>query len=149
MFTGTINLHIQSLGKLSKSIISVDRLKRLSFETPVIFKICGSISTQTFNFSLSPYYEAGLIKSISIESYYDDLGFGSLNGKQFAKCDKSSEYKTCHGIAQYSTIKIDDLKTNNTLTLYSKDMNKSTPTCKTSDIDGTQAIAKITIEYTN
>lgn len=72
MFTGTINLHIQSLGKLSKSIISVDRLKRLSFETPVIFKICGSISTQTFNFSLSPYYEAGLIKSISIESYYDD-----------------------------------------------------------------------------
>lgn len=125
------------------------RLESLSFSSDLPHGACGQTASLNKSFKLSPYIEAGLIKSITVTSRFDDLGFGSLNGKQFAKCDKSSEYKTCHGIAQYSTIKIDDLKTNNTLTLYSKDMNKSTPTCKTSDIDGTQAIAKITIEYTN
>ena len=82
---------------------------------------CGVQITKEWSFDLSPYYEAGLIKSITVESSFDDNGEASLNGKKLSECYISG---SCVNHYFTSTISISELKAKkNILKVFYKDLN--------------------------
>ena len=119
MFTGSINVTSNNVN----SKITVKRLEKLLFKDYFedYTKQCGVKITKEWSFDLSPYYEAGLIKSITVKSKFDDNGEASLNGKKISECYISA---SCFEHTFTSTINISELKAkNNILNVFYEDIN--------------------------
>lgn len=118
------------------------RLTTLEFINLFPSNVCNIKGSKTFNFSLSPYYEAGLIKSITVDSVFDDVGNASINGISVGSCTLADSFQ-CYFLTISKNLNVKNLRKNNSITLYAEDSNASN--CATTN--STYAKSKITINY--
>ena len=104
--------------------------------------VCDIKGSKTFNFSLSPYYEAGLIKSITVDSVFDDTGNASVNGISVGSCTLADSFQ-CYFLTISKNLDIKNLRKDNSITLYVED--KHAANCAESN--STFAKSIITINY--
>jgi hypothetical protein len=142
MFTDTIKIQsISNVNSINTSILS-KRLTTLEFINLFPSNVCNIKGSKTFNFSLSPYYEAGLIKSITVDSVFDDVGNASINGISVGSCTFADSFQ-CYFLTISKNLNVKNLRKNNSITLYAEDSNASN--CATTN--STYAKSKITINY--
>lgn len=140
-FTGTINVF---LNKNSVSL-KVKRLEYFYFRSALPFGACGQTASLNKNFKLSPYIEAGLIKSITVTSTFDDYGSASINGKGVGSCNLG-EFHSCYDLPQTSVIDKSNLKNINSLSAYATSWNDPFGACA-SNSNGTAVDVTIKINY--
>lgn len=140
-FTGTINVF---LNKNSVSL-KVKRLEYFYFRSALPFGACGQTASLNKNFKLSPYIEAGLIKSITVTSSFDDYGSASINGKGVGSCNLG-EFHSCYDLPQTSVIDKSNLKNINSLSAYATSWNDPFGACA-SNSNGTGVDVTIKINY--
>lgn len=119
------------------------RLTTLEFINLFPSNVCNIKGSKTFNFSLSPYYEAELIKSITVDSVFDDVGNASINGISVGSCTLADSVQ-CYFLTISKNLDVKNLRKNNSITLYAEDTNASN--CATTT-NSTYAKSKITINY--
>lgn len=142
MFTGTVKIQsISNVNSISTSILS-KRLTTLEFINLFPNNVCNIKGSKTFNFSLSPYYEAGLIKSITVDSVFDDVGNASINGISVGSCT-IADSSQCYFLTITKNLKVENLRKDNSITLYAEDTNVS----NCSETNSTYAKSTITINY--
>ena len=142
MFTGSIKIQsISNVNSISTSILS-KRLTTLEFINHFPNNVCNIKGSKTFNFSLSPYYEAGLIKSITVDSVFDDEGNASINGISVGSCTLADSYQ-CYFLTITKNLKVENLRKDNSITLYAEDKNGG----NCSERNSTYAKSTITINY--
>ena len=140
-FTGTINV---LLNKNSVSL-KVKRLESLSFRSALPTGACGQTASLNKSFELSPYIKAGLIKSITVISNFDDFGSASINGITVGSCNLG-EYHSCYDQTQTSVIDKSNLKNINSLSAYATSWNDPFGACASND-NGTGVDVTIKINY--
>ena len=140
-FTGTINV---LLNKNSVSL-KVKRLESLSFSSDLPTGACGQTASLNKSFELSPYIKAGLIKSITVISKFDDFGSASINGITVGSCNLG-EYHSCYDQSQTSVIDKSNLKNINSLSAYATSWNDPFGVCASND-NGTGVDVTIKINY--
>lgn len=140
-FTGTINV---LLNKNSVSL-KVKRLESLSFISALPRGACGQTASLNKSFKLSPYIEAGLIKSITVTSKFDDYGSASINGKGVGSCNLGV-YQSCYNQTQTSVIDKSNLKNINSLSAYATSWNDPFGSCA-SNGNATSVYVTIKINY--
>ena len=140
-FTGTINVF---LNKNSVSL-KVKRLESLSFGSTLHSGACGQTASLNKSFKLSPYIEAGLIKSITVTSTFDDYGSASINGKGVGSCNLG-EYVSCYDRQLTSVIDKSNLKNINSLSAYATSWNDPFGVCSDKG-NGTFVNVTIKINY--
>jgi len=140
-FTGTINVF---LNKNSVSL-KVKRLESLSFSSSLPSGACGQTASLNKSFKLSPYIEAGLIKSITVVSNFDDYGSASINGISVGSCNLG-EYHSCYYLHHTSVIDKSNLKNINSLSGYATSFNDPFGECA-SNSNGTGISVYIKINY--
>lgn len=118
------------------------RLTTLEFINLYSNNVCDIKGSKTFNFSLSPYYEAGLIKSITVDSVFDDTGNASVNGISVGSCTLADSFQ-CYFLTISKNLDIKNLRKDNSITLYAED--KHAANCAESN--STFAKSIITINY--
>ena len=118
------------------------RLTTLEFINLYSKNVCDIKGSKTFNFSLSPYYEAGLIKSITVDSVFDDTGNASINGISVGSCT-IADSSQCYFLTITKNLKVENLRKDNSITLYAEDTNAS----NCSESNSTFAKSIITINY--
>lgn len=118
------------------------RLTTLEFINRFPSNVCNIKGSKTFNFSLSPYYEAGLIKSITVDSVFDDEGNASINGISVGSCTLADSFQ-CYSLTISKNLNVENLRKNNSITLYVEDLNAS----NCAETNSTYAKSKITINY--
>ena len=141
MFTGTINV---LLNKNSVSL-KVKRLEYLSFSSALPRGACDQTASLNKSFKLSPYIEAGLIKSITVTSKFDDYGSASINGKGVGSCNLGV-YQSCYNQTQTSVIDKSNLKNINSLSAYATSWNDPFGSCA-SNGNATSVYVTIKINY--
>ena len=141
MFTGTINV---LLNKNSVSL-KVKRLEYFYFRSALPSGACGQTASLNKSFELSPYIKAGLIKSITVISNFDDYGSASINGITVGSC-KLGEYNSCYDQKQTSVIDKSNLKNINSLSAYATSWNDPFGVCA-SNSNGTFVDVTIKINY--
>ena len=140
-FTGTINV---LLNKNSVSL-KVKRLEYFYFRSALPSGACGQTASLNKSFELSPYIKAGLIKSITVISNFDDYGSASINGITVGSC-KLGEYHSCYDQKQTSVIDKSNLKNINSLSAYATSWNDPFGVCA-SNGNGTAVDVTIKINY--
>ena len=140
-FTGTINV---LLNKNSVSL-KVKRLEYFYFRSALPSGACGQTASLNKSFELSPYIKAGLIKSITVISNFDDYGSASINGITVGSC-KLGEYQSCYDQKQTSVIDKSNLKNINSLSAYATSWNDPFGVCA-SNSNGTAVDVTIKINY--
>lgn len=140
-FTGTINV---LLNKNSVSL-KVKRLESLSFSSALPPGACGQTASLNKSFKLSPYIEAGLIKSITVTSNFDDYGSASINVKGVGSCNLGV-YQSCYNQTQTSVIDKSNLKNINSLSAYATSWNDPFGSCA-SNGNATSVYVTIKINY--
>ena len=140
-FTGTINVF---LNKNSVSL-KVKRLEFLSFGSTLHSGACGQTASLNKSFKLSPYIEAGLIKSITVTSSFDDYGSASINGISVGSC-KLGEYHSCYDRHLTSVIDKSNLKNINSLSGYATSWSDPFGACADNG-NGTGISVYIKINY--
>mgnify|MGYP004692044807 FL=1 len=141
MFTGTIKV---LLNKNSVSL-KVKRLEYFYFRSALPSGACGQTASLNKSFELSPYIKAGLIKSITVISNFDDYGSASINGITVGSC-KLGEYQSCYDQKQTSVIDKSNLKNINSLSAYATSWNDPFGVCA-SNSNGTAVDVTIKINY--
>ena len=138
MFTGTINCFLTVFNKIIKTDLSVNRISSLYFSTGDYFNQCNFNIAKTYNFDLSPYYNAGLIKSLNIVFNADDHGYVSINGETYIRTT-GKDYD-----AHHATVPETNIKPINSITLWAEEY-WSYPRCSYNNQTG--AHATIIINY--
>ena len=116
-FTGTVKLLANNNISANLTVKRIENLNYYIFlPRDGVVNHCGKTITQDFQFSLSPYIEAGLIKSITVKSKFDDVGYASINGISVGSCTNSG----CN-ISEI-TIDVSNLKSNNKLYMSASDI---------------------------
>ena len=137
-FTGTINCFLTVFNKIIKTDLSVNRISSLYFSTGDYFNQCNFNIAKTYNFDLSPYYNAGLIKSLNIVFNADDHGYVSINGETYIRTT-GKDYD-----AHHATVPETNIKPINSITLWAEEY-WSYPRCSYNNQTG--AHATIIINY--
>lgn len=121
------------------------RLESLSFSSYLPRGACGQTASLNKSFELSPYVEAGLIKSITVTSNFDDYGSASINGITVGSC-KLGEYQSCYDQKQTSVIDKSNLKNINSLSAYATSWSEPLDVCS-NEGNGTGVNVTIKINY--
>ena len=137
-FTGTINCFLTVFNKIIKTDLSVNRISSLHFSTGYYSNQCNFNIAKTYNFDLSPYYNAGLIKSFNIVFNADDHGYVSINGETYIRTT-GKDYDTHH-----ATVPETNIKPINSITIWAEEY-WSYPRCSYDNQTG--AHATIIINY--
>ena len=141
MFTGTVNVF---LNKNSVSL-KVKRLESLFFSSVLPDGACGQTASLNKSFKLSPYIEAGLIKSITVTSNFDDYGSASINGITVGSC-KLEGNTSCFDRYHTSVIDKSNLKNINSLSAYATSWSEPVDVCS-KEGNGTHVDVTIKINY--
>lgn len=118
--------------KIIKTDLSVNRISSLHFSTGDYSNQCNFNIAKTYNFDLSPYYNAGLIKSLTIVYSADDHGYVSINGTTYIRT-YGQDYD-----AHYATVPKTNIKPINSITLWAEEY-WSYPRCSYDNQTGAQA----------
>ena len=140
-FTGTINV----LSNKNSVSLKVKRLESFYFRSALPSGACGQTASLNKSFRLSPYIEAGLIKSITVTSNFDDYGSASINGITVGSCNLGG-YHSCYDQNQTSVIDKSNLKNINSLSAYATSWNDPFGACA-SNGNGTGVNVTIKINY--
>ena len=141
MFTGTINV----LSNKNSVSLKVKRLEYFLFRSALPSGACGQTASLNKNFKLSPYIEAGLIKSITVTSNFDDYGSASINGITVGSCNLGG-YHSCYDQNQTSVIDKSNLKNINSLSGYATSWSDPLGACADNG-NGTGISVYIKINY--
>lgn len=116
-FTGTVKLLANNNISANLTVKRIENLNYYIFlPRDGVVNHCGKTISKDIQFSLSPYIEAGLIKSITVTSRFDDVGYASINGISVGSCTDSG----CN-ISEI-TIDVSNLKSNNKLYMSASDI---------------------------
>ena len=140
-FTGTINV----LSNKNSVSLKVKRLEYFHFRSALPSGACGQTASLNKSFELSPYIKAGLIKSITVTSNFDDYGSASINGITVGSCNLGG-YHSCYDQTQTSVIDKSNLKNINSLSAYASSWNDPFGACA-SNGNGTGVNVTIKINY--
>lgn len=140
-FTGTINV----LSNKNSVSLKVKRLEYFHFRSALPSGACGQTASLNKSFELSPYIKAGLIKSITVTSNFDDYGSASINGITVGSCNLGG-YHSCYDQTQTSVIDKSNLKNINSLSAYASSWNDPFGACA-SNGNGTSVDVTIKINY--
>lgn len=140
-FTGTINV----LSNKNSVSLKVKRLEYFYFRSDLPSGTCGQTASLNKSFELSPYIKAGLIKSITVTSNFDDYGSASINGITVGSCNLGG-YHSCYDQTQTSVIDKSNLKNINSLSAYASSWNDPFGACA-SNGNGTGVNVTIKINY--
>lgn len=120
-------------------------MESLSFSSSLHLSACGQTASLNKSFKLSPYIEAGLIKSITVTSTFDDYGSASINGKGVGSCNLGA-YQSCYDRSQISVIDKSNLKNINSLSGYATSWSDPYGVCADNG-NGTKIFVYIKINY--
>ena len=123
------------------------RLEYFHFSSTLPTGACGQTASLNKSFELSPYIKAGLIKSITVISNFDDYGSASINGITVGSC-KLAEYQSCYAQKHTSVIDKSNLKNINSLSAYATSWNDPFGACA-SNGNGTSVDVTIKINYSD
>ncbi len=140
MFTGTVNTYLNTdSSEFVSTNIVVDRIKIFDFKTNTIANTCNATVSGSWEFNLTPYIKANLIKDLTIKVYYDDSGYVEINGTKLIETEG-----LCTGKDYYATVPVSLIKELNSIYLFVRDTIPY-PQCSTTN--GTYGSILITINY--